>query len=342
MTFRYFTAAAAVAVLATAAAPAGAEDFYKGKTVTLMVPSSLGASMGLYGRIFAAALEKYIPGHPTVILQSRPGAGGMTGTSYAYNAGPKDGSFIAMISAGNVLMPVLRNNVKYDVTKMQWLGTIAVRPSVIWVWHTAPVKTIQDAEKTQIILGSDGGGSNMTAWPLLVNAVLGTKFKVIEGYKGGQEVDHAAEQGETQGRWSSYSGLTAAKTQWLEKGLVRVLLQFGPRIDEQKAPSIDDLIKGEDRKLVRFMELSERVGLGLWVRPEVPKDRVAILRKAMMDAAHDPEISAAAEKRRAPFAPLSGEEIHKMILEAYSLSPAEAARLRTIIGIKSGGKAKKS
>jgi tripartite-type tricarboxylate transporter receptor subunit TctC len=342
MIVRYFTAAAAVAVLATAAAPAGAEDFYKGKTVTLMVPSSLGASMGLYGRIFAAALEKYIPGHPTVILQSRPGAGGMTGTSYAYNAGPKDGTFIAMISAGNVLMPVLRNNVKYDVTKMQWLGTIAVRPSVIWVWHTAPAKTIQDAEKTQLILGSDGGGSNMTAWPLLVNAVLGTKFKVIEGYKGGQEVDHAAEQGETQGRWSSYSGLTAAKTQWLEKGLVRVLLQFGPRIAEQKAPSIDDLVKGEDRKLVRFMELSERVGLGLWVRPEVPKDRVAILRKAMMDAAHDPEISAAAAKRRAPFEPLSGEEIHKMIHEAYSLSPAEAARLRSIIGIKGGGKAKKS
>ena len=337
----FAVALAATVALGFAAIPATAEDFYKGKTVTFMVPSSLGASMGLYGRIFASALEKYIPGHPTVILQSRPGAGGMTGTSYAYNAGPKDGTFIAMISAGNVLMPVLRDGVKYDVTKMQWLGTIAVRPSVLWVWHTAPVKTIEDVKKQQVILGSDGGGSNMTAWPLLVNAVVGTKFKIIEGYKGGEEVNHAAEQGETQGRWTSYSGLTAAKTQWLEQGTVRVLLQFGPRIAEQKVPSIDDLVKGEDLKLVRFMELSEHVGLGLWVRPEVPKDRVAILRKAVMDASHDPVIRADAAKRRAPFEPLSGEEIQKLIADAYTLTPAEIDRLKSIIGIKKGAAAVK-
>ena len=335
-------AAAATVTLGLLAVPAMADDFYKGRTVTLMVPSSLGASMGLYGRLIASALEKHIPGHPTVILQSRPGAGGMTGTSYAYNAGPKDGSFIAMISAGNVLMPVLRDGVKYDVTRMQWLGTIAVRPSALWVWHTAPVKTIDEVKTKQVILGSDGGGSNMTAWPLLVNAVLGTKFKIIEGYKGGEEVNHAAEQGEIQGRWTSYSGLTAAKTQWLEKGTVRLLLQFGPKIAEQKnVPSIHELVKGENLKLVRFMELSEHVGLGLWVRPEVPKDRVAVLRKALMDATHDPVLAAEAAKRRAPFEPLSGAEIQQAIAEAYSLTPAEIDRLKSIIGIKKGAAAGK-
>ena len=333
MILRPFAVALAAAVtLGLAVTPAVAEDFYKGKTVTLMVPSSLGASMGLYGRIMSAAFEKYIPGHPNVIVQSRPGAGGLAGTTYAYNVAPADGTYIAMVSSGNVLMPMLRDGVKYDVTKMQWLGTIAVRPSVLWIWHTAPVKTIADVKTKPIILGSNGSGSAMSIWPKMANAVLGTRFQVIEGYKGGSEVNLAAEQGETQGRWTSYSGLTAAKNQWLQKGMVRVLLQFGPKIADQKnVPSIHDLVKGEDLKLVRFMELSEHVGLGLWVRPEVPKDRLEILRKAMVAATHDPAIVADAKAKRAPLEPLTGDEIHKLILAAYTLTPAEQKRLRDIV-----------
>ncbi|MGH7044392.1 MAG: Bug family tripartite tricarboxylate transporter substrate binding protein [Acetobacteraceae bacterium] len=328
-------AIAAAAAFGLAAQQASAKDFYAGKTVTLMVPSGLGASMGIYGRIIASGLEKHIPGNPNVIVTSRPGAGGLVGTTYAYNAAPADGTFIAMISAGNVLMPMLRDGIQFDVRKMRWLGTIAVRPSVIWLWHTAPAKTIEDAEKTPIILGSNGAGGGMSLWPKMTNAVLGTKFKIIEGYKGGGAVNLAAQRGETQGRWTSYSGLTAAKSQWLEKGLVRVILQFGPRIAGQKnVPRIDDLVKGENLKLVKFMELSEHIGIGLWVRPEVPKSRLAVLRKAMMDATHDPAVIAAAAKKRAPFEPLTGEAIHKMILKAYTLTPAEEKRLREIVNVK--------
>jgi tripartite-type tricarboxylate transporter receptor subunit TctC len=183
----------------------------------------------------------------------------------------------------------------------------------------------------------------MSVWPKMANAMLGTKFQVIEGYKGGSEVNLAAEQGETQGRWTSYSGLTAAKNQWLQKGMVKVLLQFGPKIADQKSvPSIHDLVKGDDAKLVRFMELSEHVGLGLWVRPEVPKDRVAILRKAMMAATHDPAIVADAKAKRAPLEPLTGEEIHKLIVDAYALSPAEQKRLRAIVNTAGAARAAKS
>src|SRR5690606_34843457 len=142
--------------------------------------------------------------------------------------------------------------VKYDITKVQWLGSTAVRPSVVWLWHTAPVKSIEDAKKKEIILGSTGVGSGMSMWPKLMNHLLGTKFKVIEGYKGGAQVNQAAEQGELNGRWTSYSGLTAAKSQWLQKGLVEVLVQFGPKIAEQKVPSIHDLVKGDDLRIVRF------------------------------------------------------------------------------------------
>lgn len=323
----------AAAVLATASSAAFAADFYKGKTVTVMVPSSLGASMGLYGRMLAGALEKHIPGNPNVIVQSRPGAGGTKGTSYAYNAGPTDGSYIAMLSAGNVVIPKLRK-MKYDVTKMQWIGSIAVRPSVLWLWHKTPVNSIDDVKKTQVILGSTGAGSGMSMWPKLMNQMLGTKFKVIEGYKGGSQVNKAAESGEVNGRWTSYSGLTAAKSQWLQKGLVKVLIQFGPRIEEQKVPSIHDLVTGDNLKIVRFMELSESVGMGFWVRPEVPKDRVSILRKSFMAAVTDPAVVAAAAKRRAPIDPLTGEQIEKLVAEAYTLPDSLAAKMRQMIGVK--------
>ncbi|MPY71340.1 MAG: hypothetical protein GEU92_14780 [Alphaproteobacteria bacterium] len=327
------TALAAATALGLLTQPALAEDFYKDKTVTVMVPSGLGASMGLYGRMLAGALEKYIPGNPTVIVQSRPGAGGTKGTNYAYNAAPVDGSYIAMLSSGNVVLPKLRP-MKYDVTKVQWLGSMAVRPSVLWLWHTSPARAVDDAKAQEIILGSTGAGSGMSMWPKLMNGLIGTKFKVIEGYKGGASVNKAAEQGEVHGRWTSYSGLTAAKSQWLQKGQVRVLMQFGPKIRGQDAASIHDLVKGDDLKIVRFMELSEAVGLGFWVRPEVPKDRVAILRKAFMASVTDPEVVKAAAERMAPIDPLSGEEIEKLVAEAYTLSDDLAVRMRTLLGVK--------
>jgi tripartite-type tricarboxylate transporter receptor subunit TctC len=328
------TALAAVAALGLLAQPAASEDFYKGKTVTIMVPSGLGASMGLYGRMLAGALEKHIPGTPTVIVTSRPGAGGTKGQNYAYNAGPSDGTYIAMLSSGNVVTPRLRK-MKYDMTKVNWIGSIAVRPSALWLWHTSPVNSLEDAKKQEVILGSTGAGSGMSMWPKLMNALLGTKFKVIEGYKGGAAVNKASEQGEVHGRWTSYSGLTASKAQWLQKGKVKLLMQFGPKIPEQaKIPSIHDLVKGDDLKIVKFMELSEAVGMGFWVRPEVPKDRVAVLRKSFMAAVSDPAVKEAAAKRKAPIDPLTGEAIEKLVAEAYKIDDALVARMKKMTGAK--------
>ena len=325
--------AAAAGLVLCAGVQAQAEDFYAGKTVTVMVPSSLGASMGLYGRMLAGALEKYIPGKPNVIVQSRPGAGGTKGQSYAYNVGPTDGTLIAMLSAGNVVIPKLRE-MKYDVTKMQWIGSIAVRPSAIWLWHKTPANSVEDAKKTEVILGSTGAGSGTSMWPRLANHLIGTKFKVIEGYKGGAQINMAAEAGEVHGRWTSYSGLTAAKSQWLQKGLVKVLMQFGPNIPEQKVPSLHDLVKGDDLRIVRFMELSESVGMGFWVRPEVPKDRVQILRKSFMAAVTDPQVVKTAAERKAPIDPLTGDQIEKLVAEAYTLPAPLAERMREMLGVK--------
>jgi tripartite-type tricarboxylate transporter receptor subunit TctC len=257
----------------------------------------------------------------------------VAGASYTFNAGPTDGTYVAMLSAGNIILPMLRDNLQYDVKRMQWLGSVAVRPAVLWIWHTAPANSIEDAKTREIILGSTGQGSGMSVWPRLLNTALGTKFRVVEGYKGGADIDLAAERGELHGRWTSYTALTATRPDWIPNKTVKVLVTFGPKIPEHSGvPGVTDLVKGDDLKIVRFMELSESVGLGFWVRPEVPKDRVAILHTAMARMVSDPVIRAEAEKRGTPIDPLSGVEIERLVSEAYALTPQQVQRIRAIFG----------
>jgi hypothetical protein len=182
-----------------------------------------------------------------------------------------------------------------------------------------------------VILGSVGRGSGMSIWPKLLNDMLGTKFKVVEGYKGGSEVDLSAQRGETQGRWTSYSALTAGHMDWLENKQIKVLLQFGARIPRHKGvPLIDDLLSGDNLKIARFLELSESVGLGFWVPPGVPADRVKILSDGIMAVAHDPSVGAEAAKRGVPFDPLTGAQIGEMVRDAYSLTPAQITRIHAM------------
>jgi tripartite-type tricarboxylate transporter receptor subunit TctC len=338
MVFRLTTAALTASAMAIAlsvpVAAVSAADFYQGKTISIMVPSGLGASMGLYARLVGRALEKTIPGKPNIIVQSRPGAGGTKGTSYAFNVGPSDGTLIAQIASGNVTLPVLRK-VKYDVTRFQWLGSVTERPSAIWLWHTSPVDKLNGAKTTQVILGSTGRGSGTYMWPTMINHMLGTRFKIVGGYKGGSRINQAAEQGEVHGRWTSYSGLSASKKQWLQKKLVNVIAQIGPYIPAQaQAPRIRDLVTGEFKAMVNFLELSERIGMGFWMRPEVPKARVEILRTAFMKAMSDPAVKAEGAKRGAPIDPIPGAKINKMVAEAYRTPKATLNKIKTILGFK--------
>src|SRR5690606_28118431 len=182
----------AVGSLALAAQPAAANeisDFYKDKTVTVMVPSSLGATLGLYGRLMVDFIGKHIPGQPNVIIEARPGAGGAVGAAYAYNIAPKDGTYIAEGLAPSVTLPLLRD-VRFDGSKFQWIGSLVPRPAVISVWKAnTPAKTLEEAKKTEVIVGSTGKGSETFLIPTLMNHTLGTKFRVVLGYKGGAEVN---------------------------------------------------------------------------------------------------------------------------------------------------------
>ena len=338
MSFKRASVALVAGALAIGlAAPASADvaGFYKDRTVTIVVPAGLGASLGLYGRLLAEHWGKHIPGKPTVIVQSRPGGGGTKGAAYVYNAAPKDGTTVAEVLAPSVLAPILRN-VKFDATKFQWLGSITQRPSVVSVFHNAPATTLDGVKKTEVIMGSTGFGSETYLMPKLMNHLLGTKFKIVKGYKGGASINKAMAQGEVHGRMNYWTGWTTIKNDWLKTGKLKHLIQYGPRIPElPDVPSIGDLVKSEDgKKMIRFIEVCELIGMGFWVAPEVPKDRVAALRTSFMATMNDPAFMADAKKRRAPVAPISGEELVKLVNDGLKVSPELVAKMKAAFDFK--------
>lgn len=329
--------AAGMAVLAVAATPASADelsDFYRNKTVTVQVPSSLGATLGLYGRLVVDHLGKHIPGHPNVVIESRPGAGGAVGAAYAYNVAPKDGTYISEVLSAIIVDAIIRPGTKFNAAKFQWIGSVATRPAVVSVWAaTTPAKTLDDAKKYQVVMGSSGRSSETYMIPTLMNALLGTKFKVVLGYKGGAEINQAMEQGEVHGRMQYWSGWTAGKPDWLRDHKLIHFVQYGPVIKElPNVPRLIDLVKQPNEKqMVTLMEASNNVGMGFWVPPGVPWTRVIALRNAFAAMLRDETFLAAAKKLKAPVDPVGGAELQKVVENAYATPPAVIAALRRIV-----------
>ena len=321
-------------LLAGSATAAGVADFYKGKTVTITVSGSAGASLGLYCRLVAKHWANHIPGKPNVICQFRPGGGGTKGAAWVYNKAKKDGTGIGEILSPSVLAPTLRG-AKYDASKFIWIGSVTPRPAVVTVWHTSPAKTIEEATKTEIIMGSTGFGSETYLLPKFMNATLGTKFKIIRGYKGGSPINKAMESGEVNGRMNYWTGWTTVKKAWLDEKKIIQLVQYGPRIPGLKTPHLRDLLKTEEHKqMLTFLELSEHLGMGFWVPPGVPGDRVAAFRKSFFATMEDAAFLADAKSKRARVEPISGDKIEALAKAAFATPEPVIANLRKLLGFK--------
>jgi hypothetical protein len=217
------TCAAVVAALCIGMAPAGADgvaDFYRGKTVQLVIPSNMGGSVGLYGKLVTDHIGRHIPGNPTVILIQMPGAGGLQSVEFIAQVAPKDGTAIAEILSPSLLVPLLRNT-RFDSGTLQWLGSLTARPGVVGVWHTAAATTLEGARKVELVMGSTGVGSGNYWIPTLANAVLGTKFKLVPGYRGGADINLAIERREIDGRSNYWTGWTTVKPDWIREGKLK-------------------------------------------------------------------------------------------------------------------------
>ncbi|HEY4634937.1 MAG TPA: tripartite tricarboxylate transporter substrate-binding protein [Rhodospirillales bacterium] len=324
MPFRH--AALAAMLLVLCAPSAVAEDFYAGKQITLIVGAGVGGGYDLQARTVARHLAKHISGNPTIIVQNMPSRIGAT--NHMFNTAPADGTTIALVQR-NMLLAKLTypESIRFDIQKFNWLGSLNSETAVTLAWHTAPHKTAKDLFDKELIVGGITSVDPETT-PKLYNTLLGTKFKVVTGYNSTSQIALAIERGEVQGigDWS-WSSLKAVRPHWLAEKKVTLLMQGALKKEPElgNLPSALDFIKNAaDRKILELHFTQKTAARPLIAPPGVPKERIAILRKAFQELSRDTEFQADVKKAKLEIAYVPGEEVDKVV-SLIAATPADIA-----------------
>ena len=304
-------------------------SFFRGKTVSVVIASAAGGGYDTYGRLVARHLGAQIPGNPSVIAQNMPGAAGATASYYVTAVAPKDGTVLGAIHPGNIIEPVLgdKRKVRYDPGAFQYIGNANPDVYVCVVRTDAPATTFEEARKTQLVMGSGGEAASTRDFPLLLNAVLGTKFKVVLGYSGNREVQLAIEKGEIHGQCgAAWASVLATHPDWFRSGLVKVLVQeasIGNTVlDQQGVPkSVDFARTPQERQVLDLIYSQERFGRPYIMAAEVPAERIAAMRRAFMDMFRDPAFIAETKKMNLDVDPMSGEDLQALVRRVYDTPP---------------------
>jgi tripartite-type tricarboxylate transporter receptor subunit TctC len=334
--------ALAAAALAASAIATPASAFLDGKTVTVIVPSGSGGTFHLYGQLVQRHIGKHLPGKPNVVVQNRPGAGGVKAANYMAQAAPKDGTVIAEINPGSVIIPLMRK-VRFDPRSLNWIGTVSVRTYTMAVWHDVAADTIGKHKKTQVIMGASGVGSTNFQLPTFLNHVIGTKYKIIKGYKGGGAINLAMARGEVQGRGNYYSGYLGAKPHWIREKKVKIFATIGPvRPEVKDVPRLRDLVKGEmNQKMLGLLEVGFNIGQAFYLPPGTPKARVDTIRKAFTAMLQDKAMLAEAARRKVPVNSRTWEDNEKVVNAAFGVDKTVSDNLSKILGFDKKRKKKK-
>lgn len=332
-------AAIAVLVYATLASETKAdeEQFYAGKSLTFIVGTSPGGGYDLYMRLLAEYMPRHIPGQPKVIVQNIANASGQGAANRIYTQAPKDGTVLAMCSAGIVLAEALNpKGVRYRSKDFGWIGTMTTMTDVLAVFKTTGVASIEDARKTPVILGAMGSTSALRMQPALVNALLGTKFNIVAGYSGGNEVNLAMDRGEVQGRTNQWDSWEAQRPQWIADKKLNYLLQIGPKLPElPDVPSFSELVKDPTHKaMVDLLEVLQWVGRSVYTAPGIPEARLAMLRRAFDETMKDPDFIERIKSMKLDRNSRSGEETQAYIEKVMANSDAVAEQFRKQVGLK--------
>lgn len=315
------TAFACTFVAGTARADAVA-DFYQGKQMKMIIRSAPGSGYDTYARLLADHIVRHIPGRAGKMLSiNMPGGGGLTAANYMLTIAPKDGSVLGIVSRG---LPTYQltggDKLKGDMRSFNWICDLSDSNPVLVTWHASPSKTIADAMRRETFVGATGAGSISVQIPVAYNRLLGTRLKVIYGYKSGGEVNLAMERGELEGRsTNNLASWKATTPQWIAEKKLNFLLQLGLKRDPElpDVPLLIDLVKGDREKeqVARFLTLANLIGRPVAAPPGVPADRVAALRKACGDTINDPAFRKAAGDQRAEIGYNPGVEVQSIIAE---------------------------
>ena len=329
-----FLAGAATALLAGVAQAQSPADFYKGKNVELIIGYPTGGSNDTYSRLVAQHIGRHIPGTPNVIARNMPGAGSFLAVNTIYNTSAKDGTVLGLGSPTMALDEKLGNKgVRFKTSELIWIGRLGPLVNMVFTWKTSPVKTIEDAMKIESTLSGTGAGSTVSVYPLTLNNVLGTKFKLVMGYKGSNEAMLALERGEVEGHSTSWEVVKAVNPAWIKDGKLRFLVQHSitrhPELPN--VPTSVELAKNEtDRAILHTIMSAAEVGKAYFTTPGVPAERVTALRRAFDSMMKDPQFIDAVTKLGGDVTPMRGEELQQMIADLDKLPNDLVERVKAV------------
>jgi len=329
----------AIALSLLPSSPASAQspaEFYKGKSVELYIAYSAGGGYDLYARMVARHLGRHIPGNPQIVPKNMEGAGGLRLANWLYQAAPRDGTVIGATSRNIAFEPLIGNKAaQYDSNQFTWLGSANDEVSVCAAWHTSGIATIRDVLSKELVIGSSGTADDTYQYPRLINNTLGTKFKIVTGYPGNNDVSVALERGEVAGRcgWS-WSSAKSTRPAWIEEKKINVLIQLSlsKHPDLPDVPLIMDLARDdEQRQMFRLIFARQVMGRPFQSTPGVPRDRLEALQKAFMDTMKDPAFLAEADKLKFEITPVSGADIETLVADILKMPPALAERAGVLL-----------
>jgi len=316
-----------------AAAPAWADpvaDFYKGKSIDLIIGFTQGGGYDVYARTVARHIVRHIPGNPTIVPKQMTGAGSRKAAAYVYNVAAKDGTTLGATDQSIPVQQALGEALQFDSTKFLWIGNPNADINTLAFWHTAGIKSVADLKKKETVVGATGPNTS-AQYPQVMNNLLGTKMKIITGYPGGADINLAMERGEVQGRGSNaWASWKSTKADWLKGGKVDIIVQIGLKKadDLPNVPLLMDLATNpDDHAALKLLSSGTALGRPLYTTPAAPMDRVTALRRAFDATMTDAQFLAEAKKMDLDLNPVTGEELQQIVAEVVATPPAIAKRL---------------
>jgi tripartite-type tricarboxylate transporter receptor subunit TctC len=314
-------------------------DFYRGKSISMVIATSPGGDYDLRARLVARHMGRHIPGEPTLVPRNMPGAVGLQAANWLASQAPRDGTSLHAIMQGmSALQALGGSNVEFDTRRFSWVGNTTDTPNVINSWHATGIKTIQDVMTKELVVGAPGLATSSVYYPKALNELVGTKFRIVAGYPGGNDVNLAMERGEVGGRGSnSWASWKATHPDWLKEKKIYILVQIALQRDPELAdvPTMMELAKNdEDRQVMAFLSADIPISRAYVTTPDTPPERVDALRRAFDATMKDPLFLAEAAKSNIDISPTTGEDSQKFSAMIANTPPAVLAKAKLILDVK--------
>ena len=341
--FRAALAGLTLAGSVLSAGQAASQDFYAGKQINMLVGSAVGGGYDTYARLVARHWPKFIPGTPSIVVQNLPAAGSLVAMNTLANTSPRDGTTVGAVQNHIGIEPIMGStgpveNARYDGRTMNWIGSPSREIPVVVAWSNSPIKSFEDTFSKEMLVGTSGAATADSVYSRLMNQIIGTKFTIIEGYKGNPELSMAAERGEIMGRTGWFvSGMLASHGKQIADGHIRVLVQLASEKHPAllNVPVITDFIKDPARRAQIEFSLSWlAAGRPFVAPPAVPAERVKLLRDSFMKVVSSPEFIEEAQKMSLDVSPMSGEQVQELVNRIYATPPDVIRPVKEIMAAK--------